>query len=226
MTTVDSKTQHEQNKPVQPENPATPQKPELPKGFKASADQVLQDIDTNFGTLIESCGNAGLTTLGFEIDFDAKGNIFEVSFTYSVKNDRGHLAGTEDFVDDVSSLRSCIGKKLYKHKFNIDVTDDVIELFSQKDNKVITKLWYGSYRFSYRYDENRIAGLTTYNIGNEAETAQNWRCRKHGCKHKFTDKFVSNKEIESMKAEIIELMHKLPVDRQTMMAPEDKLYSE
>ena len=225
-TTADPVPQADQRQILQAENSANAKIAEPPKGFNASANQVLQETKTNIVNLIESCGNAGLTTLGLEIKFDAKGNIFKVSFTYSVKDGKGNLAGTQEFADDVSSLRNCIGDKLYKYKFNIDVTDDVIELFSQKGNDVITKLWYGSYSFGYRYDEHRMAGLTTYNIGDKAYTAKHWRCRKHGCKYKLNDKFISNKEIESIKREIIDLMRQIPVDNKTMMAPEDKLLSD
>ena len=193
----------------------------LPKGFDASADRVWQEIQENIPPIMESCGNAGLSTLGMDLYYDAKGNIFKIGFGYIVKNGVGTLAGSPELnEEDVVSIKQCIANQLSKVKFNIDVTGDIIELFSSKDKKVLSTAWYGTFSFGYRYDEHRFVGVTSFAIGRPDRSAKFWKCRKHGCNTPYRDRpFLSNKEIEALKQEIVELMGKLPVDSKTMMYP-------
>ena len=222
----DSTKSQQDHLDTNPESAPVAQNPALPKGFDASADQVWSEIKTQIAPLIESCGGDGLTSMGFDLYFDAKGNIFRLLFTYSVEDGKGSFPGDAEFKKHVSSLQGCIGNKLSKYKFNIDVTNDVIELFSQKGNKVVSRVWYGEYSFGYRYDEHRLVGVTSYNIGRESSRSKYWKCRKSGCLNKLNDKLVPNKNIELMKSDIVELMHHLPADYQTIMAPENRLTAE
>ena len=193
----------------------------LPKGFDASAKRVWEEIEEKVPPIMESCGNAGLTTLGVNFYYDAKGYIFDVGFTYYVKDNVGKLSGTPGSnTDDIIAVKKCVANHLSKVKFNIDVTSDIIELFSSKDKNVLSTLWYGEYTLSYRYDEHRIAGATSYHIGSKSMSSKFWKCRKHGCHTPYENRpFVSNKEIEIIKKDIIEIMGNLPVDYKTMMSP-------
>ena len=193
----------------------------LPKGFDASADRVWEEIQEQIPSLMESCGNAGLTSLGVDFYYDAKGNIFKVQFGYMVKDGVGSLSGSsENNTDDIVAVKQCVANKLSKVKFNIDVTNDIIELFSTKDKKVLSIPWYGEFSFGYRYDEHRLTTVTSYAIGRKDQSSKFWKCRKHGCNTPYLNRpFLSNNEIEIIKKDIIDLMGKLPVDSKTMMSP-------
>lgn len=193
----------------------------LPKGFDASADRVWEEIKKQIPSLMESCGNAGLTSLGVEFYYDAKGNIFKVQFGYIVKNGVGILSDSpESNMDDIVLVKQCVANKLYKIKFNIDVTNDIIELFSTEDKKVLSIPWYGNFNFGYRYDEHRLTTVSSYAIGRKDRSSEFWKCRKHGCKTPYLNRpFLSNNEIEIIKKDIIDLMGKLPVDSKSMMLP-------